>query len=142
MARLGACAWAAAVLLLPAGARVAARPEGAPARAPGACFVSRGVAYSCTVTTFLGGNRPTVGDGGPATEAWLDRPFGVLAASDGSVYITDSRHDRVRRVGPDGIIRPFAGNGSAETQGDSIGDGGPAEAAKVRFPRLMAEGPD
>ena len=52
------------------------------------------------------------GDGGPATAACLAYPAGVAIAGDGSIYITDSENQRVRKVGPDGIISTIAGNGN------------------------------
>ena len=38
------------------------------------------------------------GDGGAATEAYLDGPTGVAVADNGDIYIADTGHDRVRRV--------------------------------------------
>jgi sugar lactone lactonase YvrE len=38
------------------------------------------------------------GDGGAATEAYLDAPTGVAVAGNGDIYIADTGHDRVRRV--------------------------------------------
>ncbi|MBI3537277.1 MAG: hypothetical protein HY070_06970, partial [Chloroflexi bacterium] len=98
------------------------------------------VSYGCYIYTIAGGNFPDVGDGGPATQAVLERPDGILAAPDGSVYISDTWNNRVRRVRPDGIIETIAGTGSAETQ--TPGDGGPAKQANVRFPRGLALGSD
>src|SRR2546421_124504 len=49
------------------------------------------------------------------------------ARSDGSIYFTDSRERRIRRVNPDGIITTVAGNGTV----GSTGDGGPATAAAI-----------
>lgn len=52
------------------------------------------------------------GDGGPATDAWFWE-FGPLAAArDGNVYIVDANHRVIRRVGPDGIVTMFSGDGA------------------------------
>ncbi|MCE2502056.1 MAG: hypothetical protein J4G13_14535 [Dehalococcoidia bacterium] len=50
------------------------------------------------VTTIAGGQLGGHGDGGPATEAGLDRPHGCGIAADGSIYIADSNNHRVRVV--------------------------------------------
>ncbi|HVQ00198.1 MAG TPA: RHS repeat-associated core domain-containing protein [Candidatus Thermoplasmatota archaeon] len=78
------------------------------------------------------------GDGGPATQAMFNFPYGVAAGPDGSIYIADLYNHRIRRVGPDGIINTVAGNGS---QGYS-GDGGPATQASLHNPMGVAVGPD
>jgi RHS repeat-associated protein len=78
------------------------------------------------------------GDGGPATAAQLQDPTGVAVGPDGSVYIADSINQRVRRVGPDGIITTVAGTGT----GGYSGDGGPATQAKLAYPESVAVGPD
>ena len=51
------------------------------------------------------------GDGGPATAARVNRPFGIAADSAGNVYIADTNNARVRRINPAGIITTIAGNG-------------------------------
>ena len=51
---------------------------------------------------------------------------------DGSVYIADAGNQRVRRVGPDGVIRTIAGKGKADSDRD-IGDNGPATQAVLRL---------
>jgi hypothetical protein len=48
-------------------------------------------------------NRGLAGDGGAATGAMLNRPTSVTVDSSGSLYITDKRNDRVRKV-TNGII--------------------------------------
>ena len=92
------------------------------------------------VSTIAGVGPPDVGDGRAAVGANLQSPFGLLAASDGSVYIADSFNDRIRRVTTDGIIRTIAGTGTAETQ--TLGDGLLATQAQLRFPRATDFGPD
>ncbi|WP_337288533.1 RHS repeat-associated core domain-containing protein [Candidatus Methylomirabilis sp.] len=69
----------------------------------------------------------SIGDGGPAIQAALCDPSGVAVAPDGSVYIAETYHARIRRVGPDGIITTVAGTGVAGFSGD----GGPATGADL-----------
>src|SRR5579871_1767982 len=71
------------------------------------------------------------GDGGPATSAQLNRPSGVAYDdTDGSVYISDTANQRIRRVKPDGTIVTLAGTGTAGFSGDN----GPATAAQINAP--------
>ena len=74
------------------------------------------------------------GDGGPATSAQLDQPFGLAVDSAGNVYIADSNNHRVRRVSPNGIITTVAGTGEIGFSGDR----GPATAAKLNMPTRIA----
>jgi hypothetical protein len=52
------------------------------------------------------------GDGGPATEAFLNFPTEVLLDGEQNLLIADSSNRRVRSVGRDGIITTIAGGGS------------------------------
>jgi len=85
-----------------------------------------------TITTIAGnGSGGFQGDGGPATEASLYYPKGIVVdPSTGNLYIADWLNSRVRVVTPDGNINTVAGNGSY----DYYGDGGPATSAALRFP--------
>lgn len=53
-----------------------------------------------TIDTFAGrcGERGYAGDGGPPTDALLDRPFGVALDDADNVYISDTYNSVVRRV--------------------------------------------
>lgn len=89
--------------------------------------VVRKVDASGMMSVVAGGNGAGFsGDGGAATAAMLKFPSGLALASDGSLYISDSRNYRVRKVSPAGTISTVAGTG---TNGYS-GDGGSALAAK------------
>lgn len=83
-----------------------------------------------------------LGDGGPAVGARLVNPKGLVAAPDGSVYITTENQGigdhRIRRVAPNGLITSVAGTGPA----GSTGDGGPAAAALVNSPFSLAMAAD
>ena len=78
------------------------------------------------------------GDGGPATEATLNRPHDVALAPDGSLYIADYGSNRVRKVDPHGVITTVVGSGK---RGYS-GDGGPATQASLNGVRDVAVAPD
>ncbi len=93
---------------------------------------------SDVITTVAGGGTTAfVGDGGPAIAAGLSSPRGSVVGSDGSIFIADAGHNRVRRVSPDGIITTIAGNGSAVFSGDN----GLATSAGME-PHDVALGPD
>lgn len=81
------------------------------------------------ITTFAGGGGGS-GDGEPATSAFLYQPGVIALGPDGSLYIGEPR--RIRRVGPDGIITIFAGNGDyCLAESLPCGDGGPATSAQL-----------
>ena len=50
------------------------------------------------VTTIAGGQLGGHGDGGPATDAGMDRPHGCGIAANGAIYVADSNNHRVRVV--------------------------------------------
>lgn len=84
-----------------------------------------------TISTFAGtGVKGFSGDGGPATQAQMDNPFGVVRGPDGAIWYTEYTGQRIRRVTPDGKIETMAGNGKK----GYTGDGGPATAASFDLP--------
>jgi len=75
------------------------------------------------------------GDGGPALDAGLDLPLGVIGATDGRIYIMDGINHRVRSVEPDGSIITVAGSSPGNDEfGNFSGDGGLAINAELAQP--------
>ena len=90
------------------------------------------------ITTVAGtGIAGFSGDGGPATAAELNLPYGLAVDTSGNLYIADLNNNRVRRVSPSGVIDTYAGRGG---QGSS-GDGGPATSAQMLSPRNVLVDP-
>ena len=98
------------------------------------------------ITTVAGGIGSTgtvcsaatdaIGDGCPATEAWLSSPHSVTVDPNGNIYIADSGDDVIREVlATSGVISTVAG--TVESSGYS-GDGGPATNAQLYFPLAIA----
>ena len=59
-----------------------------------------------TITTLAGtGDLGDVGDGGPATAAMVNTPYGLVAAQDGTLYLS-GMSNRVRRVLPAKPVKP------------------------------------
>jgi hypothetical protein len=50
------------------------------------------------ITTVAGGGKCCLGDGGPATSAWLQSPFGVAVDPAGNLFIVDQGNRRIRMV--------------------------------------------
>jgi sugar lactone lactonase YvrE len=104
-------------------------------------------AGSKIITTVAGTGKPGFsGDGGPALEATFNLPVGqqghpaahITRDTDGSLYLADTLNNRIRRVGPDGMVSTVAGKGTFGTSGD----GGPAIEAELAQPVDVAIGPD
>ncbi|MFJ8973793.1 RICIN domain-containing protein [Streptomyces anulatus] len=95
----------------------------------------RRVAVDGKISTVAGtGAAGFAGDGGPATAAKLNRPYGIVVDTTGSLYISEYGNHRVRRVAVDGKISTVAGTGAAGFAGDD----GPATAAKLNSPFGLA----
>ena len=78
------------------------------------------------ITTIAGtGEAGFSGDGGPATRAQMNQPYGIVIDRSGNIYVADRLNGRVRRIdGASGVITTLAGDGS----GKFSGDGGPSSA--------------
>jgi streptogramin lyase len=72
--------------------------------------VKRWDADTGVVTVFAGmcGSFGYSGDGGPATSAKLNNPYGVAGDADGNIFISEQGNDLIRRVdGETGVITTF-----------------------------------
>jgi DNA-binding beta-propeller fold protein YncE len=89
----------------------------------------------------IGGQKGYAGDYGPAIEAWLDTPGGVVVASNGDVYIADSNNHVIRKIDARNTnIEPVAGNHDAGS--GFSGDAGLATTAQLDTPNGVALAPD
>lgn len=77
------------------------------------------------------------GDGGQATLAQLFNPTDVAVGADGSLYISDTNSNRIRRVAPNGVISTIAGTGEECLPTDACGDDGAAISAKLNKPQYI-----
>ncbi|MGI8781233.1 MAG: NHL repeat-containing protein [Solirubrobacteraceae bacterium] len=84
-----------------------------------------------TLFTIAGTSPGYSGEGGQATSAQLNAPYGVAVDAAGGVYVADENNHRVRRISPGGIIDSVAGTGA----GGYSGDGGQATSAQLSRPR-------
>lgn len=82
------------------------------------------------ITTIAGtGESGYSGDGGPATEAQLDGPYGIALDGEGNLYFGDEP-GVVRRIDTSGVITTIAGS----DRSGYAGDGGPATEARLGSP--------
>lgn len=92
------------------------------------------------ITTVAGnGKKGYSGDGGPATQATLNEPYGVLPDRDANLFIVDRLNQVIRRVdAKTGVISTYAGNGKKEF----AGDGGPATQGSMMEPNALDFDPE
>jgi uncharacterized protein (TIGR03437 family) len=120
----------------PASARLGAA-EGVAVDAAGNVYIAdnidnrvRKVSSSTGLISTVAGDGHTgfAGDGAPANQALLDKPYGLAVDVLGNLYIADFGNGRVRKVSPDGTIRTLVGGG---VPGDGLG-------ARLAGPRNVA----
>jgi len=84
------------------------------------------------ISTIAGNGQPGYsGDGGSATAAALNFPYGLALDQNGNVFVADFSNHRIRKITTStGIITTVAGTGSASYNGDDR----PATEASVNAP--------
>jgi sugar lactone lactonase YvrE len=93
----------------------------------------RKVDVSTGIISTLAGNGTAgfSGDGGPATSASLNGPFGVAVDNSGNIYIAETNNHRIRKVTVStGTISTISGTGVGTYNGDGI----PATSASLSQP--------
>jgi len=102
------------------------------------------------ITTVAGNGTPcttssTTGclDGGAATSAELNHPWGIAVDGGGNLYFSDPGSKRVRKVtAATGVITTVAGNGTCTINSANSecfsGDNGPATSAPLNYPQGLA----
>ena len=86
------------------------------------------------ISTVAGPGGSASGDGGPAVDARLSWPLGMLVDQNGDWIIADTGNHRIRKVDPEtGLITTIAGTGT----GGFSGDGGLATGANLNAPRAV-----
>jgi Bacterial Ig-like domain (group 3)/RTX calcium-binding nonapeptide repeat (4 copies)/NHL repeat len=77
-----------------------------------------------------------------STVADVSSPFGVAVDAAGDVFVADTFLNIIEKVTPDGCVSIFAGVIQQDQYGQIVGgysgDGGPAAAAQLNFPRAIA----
>ena len=58
------------------------------------------------------------GDGGPASHAILDAPWGIAFDANGNLFIADRDHEAIRKVDTNGVMTTVAGTGRNGYNGD------------------------
>jgi len=100
--------------------------------------VIRKITVSTGIITTVAGDGsffmnvwPFCGDGGPATDAQLNNPWGVAVDIAGNIYIADRDNNVIRKVtASTGIITTICGDGNAGYSGDN----GQASNAELNAP--------
>jgi streptogramin lyase len=95
---------------------------------------SLSAASNWTISTVAGtGTGASTGDGGPASSATINDPYGVVRGPDGALWFCEHAGHRIRRISKEGTISTVAGTGA---KGFS-GDGEPARQATFNLPHEL-----
>lgn len=88
--------------------------------------------------TIAGSDNPGFsGDGGPAIRASFRGIGGIAVDRSGRIYLADTLNNRIRRIGLDGVVTTFAGNGTTGKPSDNA----PILSSPINSPGALAFGP-
>ncbi len=97
--------------------------------------------FSQFITTLAGGATSvcplasdSYGDSCPAAQTILSAPAGVAADANGNIYISDSGHNLIRQIAPNGYSYLYAGGTVCSGATDTYGDGCAATQATFSSP--------
>ena len=94
----------------------------------------RKISSDGTIYTIAGNGAPGfAGDGGPASAAQFNSPYGLCLDRLGNLFVADLGNARIRRISTDGKITTVAGGGP-----NLRVDGGAATDSKLSAPRNVA----
>ena len=124
------------------------QPEGVAIDGLGGMYVAdaadnrvRRISSAGIIETVAGTGLPGFsGDGGAATSAQLNQPYGIALDAAGDVYIADLGNARVRRIDIHGVITTVAGGGAMAPV--SSGEGVDPLHTQLNSPRNVAAAPD
>jgi hypothetical protein len=119
---------------------VVASPDGGFLFADTANLRVRGVDRTGVIATVAGSGRlPSGGrrgDGGQALDASFAEPFGLARTPQGGYIVTEMGANRVRRIGPDGIVETLAARVSSPGDVVALDDGAVAGVGRVGLWRI------
>ena len=70
---------------------------------------------SKTVTTLAGQHGQSGSADGQGTNARFNEPWGLCATANGTLYVADTKNNKIRKVTPDGVVSTVAGTGNYGT---------------------------
>lgn len=95
------------------------------------------ITASGVVSTFAGLAGAVGGNDGQGSAARFNRPAGIAAGQDGSLYVADALAHTIRKISPAGVVTTLAGSYQSGTGWGTNGDGS-GSAARFLYPHGIA----
>lgn len=112
---------------------IARGPDGALFVADSSNYVIRRIAPDGTVSTFAGVMGEPGTDDGPGARAKFLLPVAIVAANDGTLFVSDTDGPTIRKIAPDGTVETWVGKA-----GEASGRDGDRTTARLRGPEGLA----